>query len=295
MGSQVRRARSLPPFGANARPARPGTVASVPARHSRIPSDRRSRPSSSWSAPIKRHTIGKFGILTLAEARPGAIHFVHPGSSRPHRDGRCGMWMRSRSRDDHHRPLVNCPDRSENFGWVQGCTPFQRRRAMKDPTIGWIAAIIIGGVAGWLAEQFMKSDMGLLMNIVLGIVGAAIASAIFSFFGIALGRMARLPDCWIHRRVFADLGRPRVSGPHGVITRNGHDWTAARPAGRRCRRGAMGALLHHRRRHAVDLAAHTGLRLSDLVAVVGVACAGGRRRHHPAHRHGATKLGWSTH
>jgi uncharacterized membrane protein YeaQ/YmgE (transglycosylase-associated protein family) len=49
------------------------------------------------------------------------------------------------------------------------------------------AAIIIGGIAGWLAEQFMKSDMGLLMNIVLGIVGAAIASAILSFFGVALG------------------------------------------------------------------------------------------------------------
>ena len=58
---------------------------------------------------------------------------------------------------------------------------------MGDPGIGWIAAIIIGGIAGWLAEQFMKSDMGLLMNIVLGIVGAAIASAILSFFGIVLG------------------------------------------------------------------------------------------------------------
>jgi uncharacterized membrane protein YeaQ/YmgE (transglycosylase-associated protein family) len=64
---------------------------------------------------------------------------------------------------------------------------FCRRRAMGDPTVGWIAAIIIGGIAGWLAEQFMKSDMGLLMNIVLGIVGAAVASAILSFFGIALG------------------------------------------------------------------------------------------------------------
>ena len=55
---------------------------------------------------------------------------------------------------------------------------------MRDAEIGWIAAIIIGGVAGWLAEQFMKSDTGLLMNIVLGIVGAAIASAILSLFGI---------------------------------------------------------------------------------------------------------------
>src|SRR4029077_6448390 len=63
----------------------------------------------------------------------------------------------------------------------------RRRRAMRDPTIGWIPAIIIGGIAGWLAEQFMKSDMGLIMNIVLGIVGAAVASAILQFFGIALG------------------------------------------------------------------------------------------------------------
>jgi uncharacterized membrane protein YeaQ/YmgE (transglycosylase-associated protein family) len=64
---------------------------------------------------------------------------------------------------------------------------FEEIEPMKDPQVGWIAAIIIGGLAGWLAEQFMKSDMGLLMNIVLGIVGAAVASAILSFFGIHLG------------------------------------------------------------------------------------------------------------
>ena len=56
-----------------------------------------------------------------------------------------------------------------------------------DQEIGWIAAIIIGGLAGWLAELVMKSDTGLLMNIILGIVGAAVASAILSFFGIVLG------------------------------------------------------------------------------------------------------------
>jgi len=59
--------------------------------------------------------------------------------------------------------------------------------AMEDQQIGWIAAIVIGGVAGWLAEQFMKSQMGLLMNIVLGIVGAAVASWLFSFLGLAFG------------------------------------------------------------------------------------------------------------
>ena len=56
-----------------------------------------------------------------------------------------------------------------------------------DAAVGWIAAIIIGGIAGWLAEQFMKSNMGLIMNIVLGIVGAAVASAILSVVGINLG------------------------------------------------------------------------------------------------------------
>ena len=58
---------------------------------------------------------------------------------------------------------------------------------MDDPQVGWIAAIIFGAVAGWAAEQFMKSDMGLVMNIVLGVVGAAIASAILSAFGVNLG------------------------------------------------------------------------------------------------------------
>jgi uncharacterized membrane protein YeaQ/YmgE (transglycosylase-associated protein family) len=58
---------------------------------------------------------------------------------------------------------------------------------MEEAGVGWIAAIIIGGVAGWLAEKFMKSEMGVFMNIILGIIGAAIASAILSWFGVALG------------------------------------------------------------------------------------------------------------
>jgi uncharacterized membrane protein YeaQ/YmgE (transglycosylase-associated protein family) len=58
---------------------------------------------------------------------------------------------------------------------------------MEEHQIGWIAAIIIGGIAGWLAELFMKSPMGLLMNIVLGIIGAGVASWLFGLLGITLG------------------------------------------------------------------------------------------------------------
>src|SRR6266566_4051214 len=50
---------------------------------------------------------------------------------------------------------------------------------MEEHQVGWIAAIIIGGIAGWLAEQ--------LMNIVLGIIGAAVASWLFGFLGITFG------------------------------------------------------------------------------------------------------------
>jgi uncharacterized membrane protein YeaQ/YmgE (transglycosylase-associated protein family) len=58
---------------------------------------------------------------------------------------------------------------------------------MEHAGVGWIAAIIIGGIAGWLAEQFMKSGMGMLMNIILGIVGAAVASWLFGLVGISFG------------------------------------------------------------------------------------------------------------
>lgn len=58
---------------------------------------------------------------------------------------------------------------------------------MQDAQVGWIAAIIIGGFAGWLAEKFMNSNMGVLMNIVLGIVGAVIANYILSVLNLTLG------------------------------------------------------------------------------------------------------------
>jgi uncharacterized membrane protein YeaQ/YmgE (transglycosylase-associated protein family) len=51
--------------------------------------------------------------------------------------------------------------------------------------VGILAAIIIGGLAGWLAEKFMNSQMGLLMNIILGIIGAVVLNFILAAFGMA--------------------------------------------------------------------------------------------------------------
>jgi uncharacterized membrane protein YeaQ/YmgE (transglycosylase-associated protein family) len=57
---------------------------------------------------------------------------------------------------------------------------------MDDTSIGWIAAIIIGGIAGWLAELITRSNMGILTNIVLGIIGAGIATWLFGLMGVQM-------------------------------------------------------------------------------------------------------------
>lgn len=46
--------------------------------------------------------------------------------------------------------------------------------------VGWIMTIVIGGLAGWIAEKVMDADHGLLTNIVLGIVGAVVLNLILS-------------------------------------------------------------------------------------------------------------------
>jgi uncharacterized membrane protein YeaQ/YmgE (transglycosylase-associated protein family) len=57
---------------------------------------------------------------------------------------------------------------------------------MEQAGIGWIAAIFIGGIAGWLAEKVTASNMGLLANIILGMIGAGVAAWLFGMFGIRM-------------------------------------------------------------------------------------------------------------
>ena len=48
---------------------------------------------------------------------------------------------------------------------------------------GIIMQIILGGVAGWLAEKVMGFNTGLIMNIILGIVGAVVGNFILNAVG----------------------------------------------------------------------------------------------------------------
>ncbi|OCP26390.1 MULTISPECIES: GlsB/YeaQ/YmgE family stress response membrane protein [unclassified Ensifer] len=74
--------------------------------------------------------------------------------------------------------------------------------------VGILAAIIIGGLAGWLAERFMNSDMGLFMNIALGIIGAVVLNFILATFGMAFaGWLAYLVIGFIGACLLIAIGR----------------------------------------------------------------------------------------
>jgi uncharacterized membrane protein YeaQ/YmgE (transglycosylase-associated protein family) len=50
-------------------------------------------------------------------------------------------------------------------------------------SVGWIGYIIIGALAGWIGSKIVKGGgSGLLMNIVIGVVGALIGGFLLSFF-----------------------------------------------------------------------------------------------------------------
>ena len=60
--------------------------------------------------------------------------------------------------------------------------------------MGFITALIIGGIVGWLASMVMKTNaqMGLIANVIVGIVGSMLGFWVAGLFGFAaMGGIAR--------------------------------------------------------------------------------------------------------
>jgi len=54
--------------------------------------------------------------------------------------------------------------------------------------MGWIAWLIVGAIAGWLAGLIVKGGgFGLLGNIVIGIIGAVVAGWLLPQLGVNIG------------------------------------------------------------------------------------------------------------
>jgi uncharacterized membrane protein YeaQ/YmgE (transglycosylase-associated protein family) len=68
--------------------------------------------------------------------------------------------------------------------------------------IGWGGTLLIGLVAGWIAEQLTRSDMGIIRNIITGIIGSFIGGFIANAANI---RMDEFISGWFWGNVFVSV------------------------------------------------------------------------------------------
>jgi uncharacterized membrane protein YeaQ/YmgE (transglycosylase-associated protein family) len=55
--------------------------------------------------------------------------------------------------------------------------------------VGIFGTLLIGALAGWIAEKVMKANHGLLMNIIIGIIGSYIGAFLANALGIRIGEV----------------------------------------------------------------------------------------------------------
>ncbi|MDX6805369.1 GlsB/YeaQ/YmgE family stress response membrane protein [Terrihabitans rhizophilus] len=66
--------------------------------------------------------------------------------------------------------------------------------------VGWIATIIIGILAGWIAEKVTSRNHGLFMNLICGLIGAVVGRFIaMSVLGISYSG-------WIESLIVSTIG-----------------------------------------------------------------------------------------
>lgn len=84
--------------------------------------------------------------------------------------------------------------------------------------LGWIIALIVGGIAGWLASVLMKRDasMGVFLNIVVGCVGSVIGNALA---GPLLGVSGSVQEFSLTGLLVAVLGASVLLGIVNLIKR----------------------------------------------------------------------------
>lgn len=84
--------------------------------------------------------------------------------------------------------------------------------------LGWIIALIVGGVAGWLASLVMNRDasMGLFLNIVVGCIGSVVGNLIA---GPLLGINGSVQEFSVTGLLVAVLGAVVLLGILNLIQR----------------------------------------------------------------------------
>jgi uncharacterized membrane protein YeaQ/YmgE (transglycosylase-associated protein family) len=73
---------------------------------------------------------------------------------------------------------------------------FSNTKKGKDKMINLIVVIIVGAIIGWVASKIMRTQGGLLVDIVVGIVGALLASFLFGRATLTSGSFAVVSLLW---------------------------------------------------------------------------------------------------
>lgn len=84
--------------------------------------------------------------------------------------------------------------------------------------MGWIIALVVGGVAGWLGSLVMNRDasMGIFWNIVVGCIGSLIGNAIA---GPLLGISGSVQEFSLTGLVIAVVGAVVLLGIVNLVQR----------------------------------------------------------------------------
>ena len=95
--------------------------------------------------------------------------------------------------------------------------------------MGFIAWIICGLIAGWLAGQVMKGGgYGVVVDIILGILGGVLGGWVFGMLGILPGADHRLHYCGVCGRGDFSLAYPLVEKSLRGISRFSTSTTESR-------------------------------------------------------------------
>jgi uncharacterized membrane protein YeaQ/YmgE (transglycosylase-associated protein family) len=122
------------------------------------------------------------GTFELPKAEPDVLD---PGATTPGPDAKRQVRAAGVRRGATPRAVCYCPRR---HGTARAARPrFHNQHSPGERRMGLIISLIIGGVIGWLASLVMKTDaqMGMIANVLVGIVGSALGSWIAGAVGIA--------------------------------------------------------------------------------------------------------------
>lgn len=83
--------------------------------------------------------------------------------------------------------------------------------------IGWMVAIVVGGIAGWIASMIMgrNASMGFVLNVIVGIVGSLIGNLIAG----PLGFGGSIQNVSIQGLIIAVIGAVVLLGIINLIQR----------------------------------------------------------------------------